>query len=118
MKIGAQLKKAREEKKFSQQEIANLLDISQKTLSNIESDKSNPTIEQLSKLSEMYELDILELLSNQGITFNQHNQEGENNGIVQNYHYPDKLIEQFEERIKEKDDLIIMLKEEISRLKS
>lgn len=119
MKIGAQLKKAREEKKFSQQEIANLLDISQKTLSNIESDKSNPTIEQLSKLSEIYELDILELLSNEGITFNQHNQEGgENNGIVQNYHFPEKLIEQYEKRIGEKEDLIKMLKEEIKRLKS
>lgn len=118
MKIGAQLKKAREEKKFSQQEIANLLEISQKTLSNIESDKSNPTIKQLSTLSEVYELDILELLSDQGITFNQHNQEGENNGIIQNYHYPDKLIEQFEKRLKEKDELIEMLKEKINRLKS
>lgn len=118
MKIGGQLKKAREEKKFSQQEIANLLDISQKTLSNIESDKSNPTIKQLSKLSEIYELDILELLSHQGITFNQHNQEGENNGIVQNYHYPEKLIEQYEERIKEKDELIKMLKTEIDQLRS
>jgi len=118
MKIGAQLKKAREEKRFSQQEIATLLDISQKTLSNIESDKSNPTIEQLSRLSEIYELDILELLSNQGITFNQHNQEGENNGIIQNYHLPEKLIEQYEKRIEEKDELIKLLKEEIERFNS
>ncbi|MGB3454314.1 MAG: helix-turn-helix transcriptional regulator [Moheibacter sp.] len=118
MKIGAHLKKAREEKKFSQQEIASLLDISQKTLSNIESDKSNPTIEQLSKLSEIYELDILELLSNQGITFNQHNQKGGENGIIQHYHYSEKLMEQYEERIREKDGIIKMLKEEIKRLKS
>lgn len=119
MKIGAQLKKAREEKKFSQQEIAHLLNISQKTLSNIESDKSNPTIEQLSKLSEIYELDILELLSNEGITFNQHNQEGgENNGIVQNYHFPEKLIEQYEQRIKDKDEIIALLREEIKILKT
>ncbi|HLV23746.1 MAG TPA: helix-turn-helix transcriptional regulator [Moheibacter sp.] len=118
MKIGAQLKKAREEKKFSQQEIANLIEISQKTLSNIESDKSNPTIEQLSRLSEIYELDILELLSNQGITFNKHNQEEENNGIIQNYHLPEKLIEQYEKRIEEKDELIKLLKETIERFNS
>lgn len=117
MKIGAQLKKAREEKKFSQQEIAHLLNISQKTLSNIESDKSNPTIEQLSKLSEVYELDILELLSSQGITFNQHNREG-NNGIIYNYHFPEKLIEQYEQRIKDKDEIIALLREEIKILKT
>src|SRR5690606_18321607 len=118
MKIGAQLKKAREEKRFSQQEIATLLDISQKTLSNIESDKSNPTIEQLSRLSEIYELDILELLSNQGITFNQHNQKGGENGIIQHYHLPEKLIELYEKRIEEKDELIKLLKKEIERFNS
>jgi len=117
MKIGAQLKKAREDKKFSQQEIAHLLDISQKTLSNIESDKSNPTIEQLSKLSEIYNLDILDLLSQQGITFNQTNQEGENNGIIQHYHLPEKLIEQYEERLNEKEEIIRLLKAEIKRLR-
>ncbi|MGB6092996.1 MAG: helix-turn-helix domain-containing protein [Moheibacter sp.] len=116
MKIGAQLKKAREEKKFSQQEIANLLDISQKTISNIESDKSNPTIKQLSKLSEVYQLNILELLSKEGITFNQHNREVENNGIIQNYHLPEKLIEQYKQRIKEKDDFIEILKKKSTNL--
>lgn len=110
MRIGAQLKKAREEKRFSQQEIANLLEISQKTLSNIESDKSDPTLKQLSKLGEIYELDILELLSKQGIMFNQHNQKGENNGIINHYHSPEKLIEQYEKRLQEKDELIEILK--------
>lgn len=88
-----------------------MLDISQKTLSNIESDKSNPTIVQLSKLSEIYDLDILELLFSQGITFNQHNQKGGENGIIQHFHYSDKLIEQYENRLKEKDELIQMLKD-------
>lgn len=118
MKIGAQLKKAREDKRFSQQEIAHLLNISQKTLSNMESDKSIPTIKQLSTLSDIYDLNILDFLSEQGITFNQHNQEGENNGIVQNYNHSEKLIEQLEKRIEEKDDLIKVLKEETNRLKN
>lgn len=67
MMIGAQLKKAREDKRFSQQEVAEQLNISQKTLSNIECDKSQPTISQLAQLGEIYDIDILELLSQQGI---------------------------------------------------
>ncbi len=65
--LGAQLKKARERKKLSQHEVAEQLNISQKTLSNIESDKSQPSITQLAQIGEIYEIDILELLSNQGI---------------------------------------------------
>jgi transcriptional regulator with XRE-family HTH domain len=67
MMLGAQLKKARERKKLSQHEVAEQLNISQKTLSNIESDKSQPSITQLAQIGEIYEIDILELLSNQGI---------------------------------------------------
>jgi transcriptional regulator with XRE-family HTH domain len=118
MNLGVRLKQARESKRFSQQEIAHLLNISQKTLSNMESDKSRPTIEQLSKMSEIYEIDILELLSKEGITFNQHNQSGGENGIIHHHHYPEKLIESYEQRLEEQAQLILALKEEINKLKS
>lgn len=48
MKIGHKLKKARESKRLSQHEVAEVLGISQKTISNIESNKSQPTVAQLS----------------------------------------------------------------------
>jgi transcriptional regulator with XRE-family HTH domain len=75
MNIGSKLKKARESKRFSQQEVAELLHISQKTLSNIESDKSTPSIEQLSKMGELYEVNVLEMLSNEGINFSKNETE-------------------------------------------
>ncbi|WP_192349839.1 helix-turn-helix domain-containing protein [Algoriphagus sp. Y33] len=67
MKIGHQLKKARESNKLSQHEVSDLLGISQKTLSNIESNKSQPTVAQLALMGDIYKLDILKLLSENGI---------------------------------------------------
>ena len=67
MKIGHYLKKARESKRLSQQEVAERLDVSQKTLSNIESNKSQPTVTQLALMGEVYEMDVLKLLSENGI---------------------------------------------------
>ena len=67
MKIGHQLKKSRESKRLSQHDVSELLGISQKTLSNIESNKSQPTVAQLAMLGEIYEMDILKLLAENGI---------------------------------------------------
>lgn len=67
MKIGHKLKKARESKRLSQNEVSELLGVSQKTLSNIESGKTQPSVIQLAKMKEIYELDILRLLSESGI---------------------------------------------------
>lgn len=67
MKIGHKLKKARESKRLSQQEVSDRLGISQKTLSNIESNKSQPTVAQLALMGEIYEMDMLKLLSENGI---------------------------------------------------
>ncbi len=69
MELGHYLKKARESKRMSQQEIAEHLGISQKTLSNIESNKSQPNIHQLAVMESLYEISILELLKEFGIEF-------------------------------------------------
>jgi transcriptional regulator with XRE-family HTH domain len=67
MELGARLKKARESKRLSQNEVSHLLGVSQKTLSNIESGKSIPNIFHLAKMSEIYKLDLLEFLAKQGV---------------------------------------------------
>ncbi|WP_439487352.1 helix-turn-helix domain-containing protein [Algoriphagus sp.] len=67
MKIGHKLKKARESKRLSQQEVSDRLRISQKTLSNIESNKTQPSVLQLAALGDIYKMDILKLLSENGI---------------------------------------------------
>jgi len=117
MKIGNKLKRIRENKKISQQEVAHYLNISQKTYSNMEANKSIPSLVQLSKLGEFLEFDMLELLKEQGVTFNQSNNEFKDNSgsyIVNNL--PEKLIEQYESRIKEKEDIILLLQEKINHL--
>ncbi|WP_439480946.1 helix-turn-helix domain-containing protein, partial [Algoriphagus formosus] len=69
MKLGSRLKKIREEKKLSQHEVAHLLEVSQKTLSNIETGKTVPNILQIAKLGAIYEINMLEFLENSGIFF-------------------------------------------------
>jgi len=122
MKIGSKLKKIRENKRYSQQQIADFLDISQKTYSNIESDKTKPSIQQLSKLSDFLDFDLLGLLEKQGITFNQKNEKGSNNGIV-NQSFPNNIIDQYEKRlfdknqiIKQQNERIILLQDKINYL--
>ncbi len=116
MLVGAKLKRIREEKRYSQQEIAAILQVSQKTYSNMESDKSKPTIEQLSTLSTFLDFNLLELLQEQGIVFNQNNNFTDNStGVVVN-NLPENLMAQFEARLQEKEEIIILLKEKISWL--
>jgi transcriptional regulator with XRE-family HTH domain len=67
MELGHHLKRARESKRMSQQEIAEHLGISQKTLSNIESGKAKPSIMQLAELGRIFGVDIITLLSENGI---------------------------------------------------
>jgi len=119
MEIGSKLKKIRENKRFSQQEIADILNISQRTYSNMESNKTKIGIAQLSKLSEILDFDLLELLQEQGLVLNQNNNEfkDNSNGIVIN-NLSEKLIDQYENRLKEKDEHIQLLKEKIKQLEN
>ena len=70
MDIGAKLKKIREQNHYSQKEIADLLNISQKTYSNIESGKSNISIKHLAILSNFFDFNPILLLEENGIIFN------------------------------------------------
>ncbi|MFC3416894.1 helix-turn-helix domain-containing protein [Algoriphagus hitonicola] len=67
MELGSRLKKIREEKKLSQQEVAHLLEVSQKTLSNIESGKTIPNILQIAKFASIYNLDMVKFLEKENI---------------------------------------------------
>ncbi|MHA7131799.1 helix-turn-helix domain-containing protein [Algoriphagus namhaensis] len=66
--LGSRLKKIREAKKLSQQEVAHALGLSQKTLSNFENGKTLPNIFHLAKLREIYDFDLLEILEKEGIS--------------------------------------------------
>ncbi|MFN3999482.1 helix-turn-helix domain-containing protein [Algoriphagus sp.] len=60
-------KKAREFKRMSQHEVAEFLGVSQKILSNMESGKTQPSVVQLAMLGDIYGVDMLKLLSDNGI---------------------------------------------------
>ena len=61
MKIGKHLRNKRHEKRLSQQEVGDFLNISQRTYSNFESDNSTPSIEQIVELSKLLDSDFLKL---------------------------------------------------------
>ncbi len=116
MLLGARLKRIREDKRLSQQEIADFLDISQKTYSNIESDKSKISLEHLSKLSKLLEFNILELLQEQGIDFNFKDEKEDETPCIKYNSIIKELIIQ-EQLIKGKDVIISLLREKIAWLK-
>lgn len=100
------------------------MDISQKTYSNIESNRSKPTLPQLSKLSDFLDFDLLELLQEQGIVFNQRKNKIKNNGIIHN-NIADNIINQYNERLKDKnviiqqkEEIIVLLKDKIRQLET
>lgn len=113
LEIGHKLKQIREEKKISQQEVAYHLNISQKTYSNIEANKSSLSIIQLFKLGTFLDFNIMEFLKEQQLDFNKVNNltHKENNNT-----FSKKLLEQYEYRIIEKEQLIVLLKEKITSL--
>jgi transcriptional regulator with XRE-family HTH domain len=61
MKIGKHLLNKRNKKRLSQQEVADYLNISQKTYSNFENDNSSPSIKQIVELNNLFEFDFIKL---------------------------------------------------------
>jgi len=117
MIIGTKLKQAREAKRMSQEELALILKTTQKTVSNWESDKSIPSLDYLSKIEAILEVDILSWFAEKGIVFNQHNEKGDNAAII-NKNFSEELKEQYEKRLEEKDESIEQLKNEIIFLRN
>ncbi|MEH6658845.1 helix-turn-helix transcriptional regulator [Leeuwenhoekiella marinoflava] len=107
--IVSQIKKLRGHKGYSQDYMAYELDISQAAYAKLEKNETKLTVDRLFRISEILETSIYELLRFKASSIN-------NTG--QNFHkeQPDvvvKLIEQYEERLKEKDEFIAILKERL-----
>ncbi|WP_310555271.1 helix-turn-helix transcriptional regulator [Flavobacterium sp.] len=112
MEIGKRLRTLRAEKGFTQEKIADLLKIPQATYSNLENNKGKLDLKVVEKIASIYEIDVLDLLKEDGFVFNQKNKKGDNNGLVINQ-LSEKLIEQYELRLKEKDEIIADLKSKV-----
>ena len=69
MSIGNKIKQLREERKMTQKDIAEILDVEPGTISKYESGTIEPSIESLKKLSETFNVTIDELLKEDGEKF-------------------------------------------------
>lgn len=114
MSLGTKLRKLRQEKKLSQMQVAVELDVSQTAYGKWESDQTKPGIDNLLRISNFYETDIYDLLDDKEGNhnfINSYDNSNVNNEISTiNYYISDKLMEQYEIRIKEKDEQIALLK--------
>nr|WP_315157717.1 helix-turn-helix transcriptional regulator [uncultured Flavobacterium sp.] len=116
MEIGKKLRTLRAERGFTQEKMADLLSIPQASYSNLENNKGKIDLKTIQKIAEIYEMDVIDLLKDEGLSFHQNKKKGDNNGLVMNQ-ISDKLIEQYEIRLKEKDEAIADLKQVIKELK-
>ncbi len=109
MYIGTQLRKLRDKRKLSQQQVADHLGIAQSTYWNWESDECHFKMDHLQKLSELFEVDADDILP-----------EGSVVKIVNNKENKDSSVNAFEVRTDEKatnEKLVRSLEEIIALLK-
>jgi transcriptional regulator with XRE-family HTH domain len=109
MLMGEKLLNLRKQKGLTQEQLACDLKVSSSTISNYELGLTKPDIEVLCKISEYFHIPIQNLVSDEQYTFFNYENAGGNNGCV-NVFYPEKLIEQYELRLREKDEQIAFLK--------
>lgn len=114
MDLGHKIKQVRELKRISQQEIADLINVSQKTYSNYESCKTRPATIHLIKLSEILNFDFIAYLKEkEGYSRLETSKEPK----TFSEKIKDNLINSYEVIVKDKDEIIALLKEKIERLK-
>ena len=115
MELHEKVKFYREAKKLSQDSVAYNLGLDQSQYSRRENGTIQFKSDEISKLCETLEISPLELFNSESVIFNNTNQQGGNFG--QYISFPEELQKKYELRIKEKDEMINVLKEEISLYK-
>lgn len=109
MRLNEKAKTLREEKKLSQSYLAHELGLEQSQYSRREKGEIQFVPDEIVKLSKLLETTISNLFDEQANIFSIQTQNG---GYFGQYiTVSDKLIEQYELRLKEKDDLIELLRQ-------
>ena len=128
MTIGTRLRKFREQKRLSQKEVADLLNVSQSAYCQWESDTTSYKLELLPKLADIFDVDVTDLIPN-NTTVKIVNNSNNTENSVKGFHIQmdakklhDDLFKSYEEIIKSKeaiiaskDELIKMLKAELDK---
>ena len=110
MKIGNKLKSLRANKGYSSELVAEKLGISLITYRRYERNESVPDLNMLEKIATTYEIQITELFVTDNIVFNTGQNGGTSNNAFVINQLSDKLIEQYEIRLKEKNEIIEQLR--------
>lgn len=105
--IGIKVKKLRKERNYSQEEVADMLNVSQATYSRIENGSTSAWVNYINILSDLYKITIDDFLKLEEII---PQNQSEEDRLINN------LIEQYETRLKEKDRLIRDLHLKIDKL--
>jgi transcriptional regulator with XRE-family HTH domain len=108
--IGSKIKAYRKQKGWSQEYVAEILHLSQSAYSRIENGDSNSWVNHLEKICEVFEVTPEELIKNESIILSNNQQGGTSTNALVINQLSEKLIEQYELRLKEKDELIDELK--------
>jgi transcriptional regulator with XRE-family HTH domain len=116
IKIGTKLRRLRMEKGYKQEYLAEVLEISQKTYSNMENDKSSISLDTLKKIAQEYKIELIDLIKDDKVIIqnNSFNDTSTSNGIVVNH--SEELIIQLKERIADKDKIIENLNKRVEVL--
>ena len=119
MNIGNKIRSLRTEKGLTQQDVAARLQVSDNTYRKMENNTSSPNMNTLEKIATIFDKTILDFLPEENITINQKNNKGSvvYSAYVYNQQLSEKVIEQYEKRINEKDNLISFLKETLAYYK-
>ncbi|HTO37195.1 MAG TPA: helix-turn-helix transcriptional regulator [Brumimicrobium sp.] len=112
--LGENIRKIRELKGFSQQNLADEIGVDQKTVSRIEKGTLSPKFELLVKIAKTLAVNMSQLLSfNENMIFNNYNQNHQGGHFVAyNNTEIEKVEELYKQLLKEKDEIITLLKEE------
>ncbi len=115
--IATRLKKLRKRNRFTQEEVADALNISQSSYARIEQGKSFSWTNYLNPICSLYAIKPDDLTSIQSSYFDEHYNERKI-AFANTTQISEKLIELYEQRLREKEAIIVRLKLKIQRLKS
>lgn len=111
---GHKIRQIRELKGFSQEYIADKLGISQRAYSKIENNQTKIDWERITKIAEVFGVDPIDMISfDDNLIFNNCKQSGKFETFINNM--PERLIEQYENRIKELSDEVQFLRRQIEK---
>lgn len=116
--IGLKIKKVREIKGYKQEFMAEKLDISQQSYSNLESGKIDVPFTKLESIAEIFQMRIEDLVSfDEKLVLNNYGSIEGNQYANINNNFPEKLEKLYEDKIKLLEDKIAYLEEALRKFK-